>query len=108
MKASDLILRCYGYHSNEVWTAICLDFNLVVKAENQKELKDKMHGVIESYIETVLDTDDKESIASLMMRKAPLKHWIIYYFIATLSMLKDIPGKINFKQAIPFQIIGHC
>ena len=108
MVPSDLILRCYGYRSNNVWTAICLDLNLVVEAENQKDLKDKMHDVIESYIETVLDTDDKESIAELMMRKAPLKDWIVYYSISALSLLKKLPGKMFFKQSIPFQLVGHC
>lgn len=108
MTPSNLILRCYGYRSHGVWSAICLDFNLAVEAETEIQLKEKMRDAIESYVEAVLDTDDKDSIADLMMRKAPLKDWIVYYSISAISLLKELPGKIFFKQAIPFHLAGHC
>ena len=89
-----------------MWEALCLDFNLAVEAETPEQLKAKMHDMIESYIETVLDTDDKASVVSLMMRKAPLKDWIVYYALCAIAGLRDLTGKILFKQIIPFHLGG--
>ena len=108
MQPSNLILRCYGYQTNGIWSALCLDFNIAVEADTPEQLKIKMHDMIESYVETVLDTDDNASVATLMMRKAPLKDWIIYYALCVVSGLKHLPGKMLFKQIIPFHLAGHC
>jgi hypothetical protein len=108
MQPSNLILRCYGYCTNGKWTALCLDFNLAVEAETPEQLKSKMQDMIESYIETVLDTDDSGSIASLMMRKSPLKDWVFYYALCVFAGLRKLPGKIFFKQIIPFRLTGRC
>lgn len=50
--------------------------------------KEKMGKVINSYIETVLDTKDKESVPALLTRKAPLKYRVIYYLIKFGSNVK--------------------
>ncbi len=108
MQPSNLILRCYGYRTNGIWSALCLDFNIAVEAETPEQLKAKMKDMIESYIETVLDTDDDVSVPSLMMRKAPLQDWIVYYALCVIAGLRELPGKILFKQIIPFHLAGHC
>ena len=108
MQPSNLILRCYGYKANGMWTALCLDFNVAVEAETPEQLKVKMQDMIESYIETALDTDDNGSVASLMLRKAPLRDWIVYCALCVISGLRNLPGKILFKQIIPFHLAGHC
>jgi len=108
MKPSNLVLSCYGYKANGMWTALCLDFNIAAEAETPEQLKVKMHDMIESYIETALDTDDNGSVASLMLRRAPLRDWIVYYALCVISGLRNLPGKIFFKQIIPFHLAGHC
>ena len=79
-----------------------------MEAETPEQLKSKMQDMIESYIETVLDTDDSGSIASLMMRKSPLKDWVFYYALCVFAGLRKLPGKIFFKQIIPFRLTGRC
>ena len=105
-----LILRCYGYQKNNRWIGICLNFNLAVEAESPEELRQKMHEVIESYIETVLDTEDKDSIPALLSRRAPLYDWIIYGLIKFAVYLIHLPKKFafNFKETIPFHLAHSC
>ncbi|MFZ3044921.1 MAG: hypothetical protein WA151_03330 [Desulfatirhabdiaceae bacterium] len=107
MRPSNLILRCYGYRSNGKWYGVCLDFNLAAEAVSPEDMKNKICDMIESYIETVIDTDDMDSISDLMSRRAPIKDWIIYYLFQIASGLKDLPGKILFRPTIPFRLVGH-
>ena len=74
-----LVLRCYGYKTkNGKWFGLCLNFDLGVEAEDREQLKRKMHDVLKSYIDAVLDTNDKASIPELLSRRSPIKDWVIY------------------------------
>ncbi len=105
-----LILRCYGYRRNgSNWVGVCLELNLAVEAGSINELKAKMNEVIESYIATVLDTEDKDSIPRLLSRRAPIQDWLIYYFIRLVCVVKQIRGKIiTFKEILPFHLAHNC
>lgn len=104
-----LILRCYGYQRDETkWVGVCLDLNLAIEAESVNKLKEKMNEVIESYIDTVLDTTDKASIPELLLRRAPIHDWVIYYFINLACFVKRIRGKFTFKEVIPFHLSHSC
>ncbi len=101
---NSLLLRCYGYKTDARWYGVCIDLNLAIEADNITELKKKMSEVIETYIDTVIDTEDKDSIPDLLSRSAPLKDWVLYYLIKTACITKHIHGKITFKKSLPFQI----
>ena len=104
-----LILRCYGYKTkNGKWFGLCLNFNVGVEAENREQLKRKMHEVLESYIETVLDTDDRASIPELLSRRSPIKDWLIYYGIRALLFIKNFPDNFTFKEIVPFHLANNC
>lgn len=104
-----LVLRCYGYKTKEgKWFGLCLNFNLAVEAESPEQLRRKMHEVLESYIATVLDTDDKASIPDLLCRRASVKDWAIYYGIKTILFIKDFPNNFTFKEALPFHLASEC
>lgn len=76
------ILRCYGYKTkNDCWYGICIDLNLAVESDSPENLKKKMREVVDSYLETVFDTEDKTSIPQLLKRKAPFFDWFTYYVI---------------------------
>jgi len=83
VSSSKLILKCYGSRlASGRWHGICLNFNLAAEAETVEELRSKLHEMIESYIETVLDTSDADSIPALLSRCAPILDWLNYYFIS--------------------------
>ena len=109
LKPEKLILRCYGYKlGNNPFVGVCIDLNIAVQAESQIELKKKMNDAIKSYIEAVLDTDDKESIPSLIFRRSPLQDWLIYYLIKIIVYIKQFPSNFIFKEYIPFYLAHNC
>ena len=111
LNLNQLILRCYGFQlGDRPWVGVCLNLDLAVEADSREELKKKMRDVIESYIETVLQTDDHESIPALLSRRAPLKDWSIYYLIRFVNCLHDFREKFAFpfNEAIPFHLAHSC
>jgi hypothetical protein len=109
LKPEKLILRCYGYKfGDNPFTGVCVDLNIAVQAESRVELEKKMNNAIKSYIETVLDTEDKSSIASLIFRRAPIRDQIIYYILKIIVKIKQIPTNFIFKEYIPFHLAHNC
>lgn len=105
----DLVLRCYGRKIDDhKWYGVCLKLNLAIEAPSREELVRKMGGVILSYLDTVLDTEDTDSIPDLLTRRAPISDWFTYYAIALLIYIKRFPTLFKFKKAIPFHLgYGH-
>ncbi len=109
IRPESLILKCYGYKfGDNPFVGVCLDLNIAVQADNQVELKRKMNDAIKSYIETVLDTDDKSSIASLIYRRAPIRDWFIYYILKIIVNIRQFPTNFIFKECIPFHFANNC
>ena len=104
-----LVLRCYGHQiKGEKWYGVCVDLNLAAEASSQDDLKKKLRDMIESYIDTVLETDDKQSVPYLLTRKAPLWNWFVYYLIKIIITIRQFPGNFTFKEAIPFHLAHGC
>jgi len=110
MTPKKLILRCYGRQINsQKWYAVCLDFNLAVEASSLNEMREKMKEVITSYLDTVLDTEDVNSIPELLSRRAPISDWLFYYYVALMYHITHPPKNILFKASIPFHLAhNHC
>ena len=103
----NLVLRCYGRElSKDNWYGVCINLNLAVEASSKEELLQEMNAVIKSYLETVLDTKDVNSIPELLSRRAPLSDQIMYYLIAFMYHINNIPKNkfFKFKEFIPFQL----
>jgi hypothetical protein len=105
----NLILRCYGYRTrNGRWVGVCIDFNLSTEADNPEQLKGKMGEIITSYLETVLDTEDRESIPSLLSRRAPLSDLAAYHLIKFANIISRFREKIIFQELVPFHLAHGC
>ena len=104
-----LVLRCYACGGGqERWYAVCLELNLAVEADTLHEIKVKMKDAIFTYLDTVLDTDDIDSIPYLLYRPAPIRDWAVYYFIKALNFITNPPRKLIFKEAIPVHLACGC
>jgi hypothetical protein len=104
-----LVVSCYGYRlKNQPYTGVCIDLNIAVQADSQDELKKKMNDAIVSYFEAVLNTDDKQSIAPLIRRRAPLRDWVIYYLITFIAFVRQISTNFTFRESIPFHLAHNC
>ena len=94
-----LVLRCYGYKfGDKPFIGICIDLNIAVQAESQAEVRQKMNDTINSYLETVLDTDDKSSIPFLLSRRAPMRNFLAYYIIKIAMYIREFPSNFTFNR----------
>jgi hypothetical protein len=109
LSPKNLLLRCYGYKTKKGnYVGVCLEFNLAVEAETTQQLKQKMNQVIKSYVETVLDTEDEESIAQLLNRRAPFFDYLTYQFTCLINFIRNFPGNFTFKEILPFHLAHNC
>ncbi len=111
LRPKNLILRCYGHRvKGNKWYGVCLELNLAAEANSVKQLRKKLYGMITSYIDTVIETDDKGSIPDLLERRAPFYDWAIYYLIKILNPILNFPNQfLRFKESIPFHLANnHC
>jgi len=108
IRPKNLILRCYGYSSKNAYIGVCIDLNIAIQGDSQQEVRRKMNDAIKSYILSVLDTDDQSSIPDLILRKAPLQDWIIYYWIKIKVAIRQIPKNSIFKEYLPFHLAHNC
>ena len=112
MKASDhasKVLRCWGHRQkNGRWYGVCIDLNLAVEAYSRQELEKKLEEVIQSYVEAVCDTDDKQSIPRLLNRRAPLSDWVTYYLISAAFLINNLKEYFIFQPQLPKPCADYC
>lgn len=109
IRPSSFVLRCYGYKTKKGnWFGLCLNFNLAVEADSPELIEEKMRAAIESYIDTVLDTDDRKSVSQLFTRRAPIYDWLIYYLIKAITFRRHFPDKVIFKEFVPIHLAHSC
>lgn len=105
MRPENLILRCYGTKSaSNTWVLKCIDLALVVEENTLKKAQKSLEENIIDYIETVFDTNDKESIPKLLKRKSPLSDIIEYHTIACVLKIHELKSRLVFEKAIPFHL----
>jgi hypothetical protein len=74
-------LRCYGKKDKGTqWYSVCLDLNLVAYGDSLFESKNKLHAMMADYLQEATN-EDKEFIADLIPRKAPLYFFAEYYWL---------------------------
>lgn len=108
--SENLVLRCYAYRTpRNTWIAKCIDLDLVTEEDSLPVAKKSLEEAIEGYIETVLDTEDKESIPRLLQRKAPLVDRMKYELLKSELTRRLYPKKpVPFLSSIPFHLAHTC
>ena len=102
--ADQFTLRCYGYRKHGVWLGVCIDLNLAIQAKSSEELKSKMKEVIDSYFESVIDTNDYASITALLSRGAPFSDRLRYYLIKMAFIITSFTGTLLLKNMCLFAL----
>lgn len=100
-KMEKLVLRCYGYRTpHNTWALKCIDLNLVAEEPTLEEAKRYLSDTIHTYLDAVMDTEDRASIPHLLMRKAPAKD-ILAYHLAKMCRIKT---RHVFDEIIPVRL----
>lgn len=83
----ELLVRCYAQYNEGQWQAFCLNFDLAAQGETFDETRAKLEAMIKDYVFDALVGEDKAFAQQFLSRKAPLLHWVKYYYYAILSWL---------------------
>lgn len=102
MQKNALRLRCYAKKENGYMVGVCLDLNLVVRADSFEDIKIEMSSAIKSYIDAL----DEKNFSDLFPRKLTTRYLLEYYFIfAICSLFKSIKSFRNSCQVFVENLI---
>lgn len=103
-------LHCIAKKEGNYWSARCLDFTLYAVGDTLDEAKSKLYAQIEEYIYDATEGDDKDFAVELLLRKAPLRDWVIYHSVDFLEHCKMIHCRVGevFKPTIPHRPCHHA
>lgn len=107
MRPEDLFLRCYAYQRRDgSWYAVCIDLNLDAEAPSLNAVRASLEHAITGYLQTVLETGDKESLLHLIRRPAPTKDFVRYHTIKTFKRAaRFIRSCVTFQEPVPMQLV---
>ena len=112
MIPQDLILRCMAYKTPKgPWIAKCIDLCLVVEEDSFEASRKSLEDAILGYLDTVYDTEDKESIPNLLRRKSPLWDRMLFrmclihsQFHSFMEECKVDRMPYSYREAIPIRL----
>lgn len=89
MKTQNLFVRVYGERQHDQWTLMCLDYSLVVQADTLLEAKRKLNEQMRMYLRDALVGQDRAHAADLLLRRAPLRYWVKFYWHYTMMKFRE-------------------
>ena len=95
----DLKLKCYVHGSEACWEAICVDLNVAVCGDSQREVRASLRKAVDLYLETVATLPTAE-LDGFLSRRAP---WHTRARLAILTWLSALRSGRDRPQAFIFQ-----
>jgi predicted RNase H-like HicB family nuclease len=102
MNPQQLIIKCYAEREDDIWIALCLDFNLAAQGESFEEVKAKLEAMIAEYVHDALAGEDKPYASQLLTRRAHFPAWLKYYWLKFKKAFLHNPSYI-FDETIPLR-----
>ena len=94
-----LKLKCYAYGSGASWEAICVDVNVAVCGDSEREVRASLCTAVDLYLETVATLPAAEQ-GGFLSRRAP---WHTRAKLATLTWLSALRRDRGRPEAFIFQ-----
>lgn len=85
-----MLIKCYAERHEDLWVAVCINFNLAAQAHTFEEAKDNLSAQIEDHIEEALSAPEPIRHQLLYGRKAPLVDRLRYHLFGVLARLAEI------------------
>ena len=105
------LLRCYVRPEGHQVIAVCVDLDLIVKANTLEAAKNELSQAIQSYLESL----NEANIKDLFPRPAPLSVQMDYFFVCFLVRLLHVIKNIRSSFDIFFEVatpkaflVAHC
>ena len=102
--------RCYAKRVEDRWVAHCVDLSLTVTAPTLDEAMASLDEAILGYLESVFDTEDTQSIFSLVPRPSPWTIRLEYHWVSLLLAVQKLfrkPPQTVFRFTEPFPKLHH-
>lgn len=102
-------LHCIAKKHDGYWSARCLDFSLYTTGDTLEEAKRKLSIEIDDYLFDAIEGTEKEHAAYLLLRKAGVQEWVLFYtlvFLIRCQTLKTWLGEA-FRLAVPHGPFHH-
>lgn len=92
------------------WSARCLDFTLYSVGNTAEEAKEKLAIEIDDFLYEAIEGQDKEFAVQLLLRRAPLRDWVIFHVVSLLQHCRVFSKWIGetFKQSVPHGPYHHA
>lgn len=98
----DLLLRCMSLRRDGYWVAMCIDLDLAVQADTAAQARKLLTEQIRSYMADAVGTD-AEHADTLLSRKAPLRYFVLFYWMLFVHASKRYK---SYRSALPLVPIG--
>ena len=99
----DLNLKCYAYGGGASWEAICVDLNVAVCGNSQREVQASLRKAVDLYLETVATLPAAEQ-RGFLSRRAPWHTRAKLAILTWLSALRSGPDRSKtffFQSQVP-------
>ena len=110
IKPQDMVLRCIAHRTSRgTWVAKCIDLDLATEEGSLEEAKQDLMSMVISYLSTIIDTEDPDSIPALLLRRGPWYDRLIFNILALINHRANHRHRHNvtFQQSIPMHL-GHA
>lgn len=78
-------VRCYIEPTKDQWQAFCIDLTLAAQADTREQAIEKLDDQIADYIDDAVQAQDQ------IIRRAPLRYWLKYYYYVALDKIHYYP-----------------
>jgi hypothetical protein len=82
-------VRCFAEKRGQQWQAFCIELNLAVQGDNLKEVTDKLHAMIRSYVQLAMEQNDPGHQRDMLFRPAPLSIQLRYWYVRAIVSIAN-------------------
>ena len=103
MKKPEMFFRCYARKDGDVYVAVCIDLNLAFQGDTVEAARKGLDTLIHEYLQDAIE-HNREHLADLIDRPAPLNLRMRYYWIAFRQWAREVRGRApERKEALLFK-----
>lgn len=101
MRTNSMILRNVAAKRKGLWTATCLELNIVVTASSLEHVKQELRTAIEVYFESVSDSVAEGLYPEIIpVRFYTIRKWLFEIIVAIQCWKNDHNGRTRDRQSL--------
>jgi hypothetical protein len=90
-----IIVRCVAYRSENQWQAFSLEYGLAAQADSFHTAREKLHSMIDNYLDDALEGEDQQHAKLLLARRATANVYFAYYLARSARIARKLRMTID-------------